>query len=94
MGRLKLIYNIVDTFLVGIWGLTAIEIITLLNANSFDWVDDSIKTALAFGGLVYLFGIKIPRDYRMGNLNRKNKELENEHLRLENEKLKDEQENN
>jgi len=89
MVKLKLLWNIANTFVAGAWSLTIIELLTVFNRDTFDWIDDSIKTLFALGGLFYLTVIKIPRDYRNGKLDRKNKKLENEHLELENQKLKD-----
>ncbi len=78
------LYLIFDTFLVGICGLTIIDLLTIVNLGNYDIVDDAIKTLLAFAGLFYLIGIKIPHEYRNNKLNRDMKKQEIKKLELEN----------
>lgn len=74
-----------DTFLAGIWGLTIVELISLMNFGDFSFIDNSIKTLLAAAGLFYLVGVKIPNEIRNSILKRRidraeaiRKERENE----------------
>lgn len=74
-----------DTFLAGIWSLTIVELISLMNFGDFSFIDNSIKTLLAAAGLFYLVGVKIPNEIRNSILKRRidraeaiRKERENE----------------
>ena len=74
--RMKNLYLIFDTFLAGIWGLTIIDLLVIINVNSFNLIDDGIKTLLAGVGVVYLVFIKIPNEVRREVLNRRIKKAE------------------
>ena len=78
------LYLIFDTFLVGICGLTIIDLLTIFNLGNYDVIDDAIKTLLAIAGVFYLIGIKIPHEYRNNKLNREMKKQEIKKLELEN----------
>lgn len=94
MGKIKAVYLIFDTFLVGICGLTIIDLLTIVNLGDYSFVDDAIKTILAFAGLFYLIAIKIPHEWRNNKLNREIKKKELEKLEMENEDFKDTHNNN
>ena len=86
MTRMKSIYLMFDTFLAGIWGITIIDLLVLVNVGSFNLIDDWIKTLLALVGVLYLIFVKIPNEIRREKLNRRikkaeaiQKELENKH---------------
>jgi len=84
---MKGLYLVFDTFLVGICGLTIIDLLTIVNLGSYNLIDDAIKTLLAIAGVFYLLAIKIPHEYRNNKLNR---EMKKEQIKkLENENKKD-----
>jgi len=89
MTRMKSLYLLFDTFLAGIWGLTMIDLMTVVNVNSYDVIDDGIKTLLAAAGLFYLIFVKIPNDIVNNNISRRIKKEELEKLEMENENYKE-----
>tara|TARA_R110000772_G_scaffold18905_2_gene53250 strand:+ start:733 stop:1014 length:282 start_codon:yes stop_codon:yes gene_type:complete len=90
MTKLKGLYQIIDVFVTGIWGLTIIDLIIFVDLNNFKNLDNAIKILLAAAGLFYLVFIRIPNEYKMGKLNRREKKAEAENTELENKKLKNE----
>lgn len=81
-----------DTFLVGIWGLTIIDLLALATYGDFSFVDNSIKTLLAAAGLFYLVFVRIPNEVRNARLNREIKRQEVKKLKMENDVYEDEHE--
>lgn len=82
---MRTMYLTFDTFLAGIWGLTIVDLISVMNFGDFNFIDNSIKTLLAAAGLFYLVGVKIPNEIRNSILKRRidraeaiRKERENE----------------
>jgi len=91
MAKIRALYAIMDTFLVGIWGLTIIDLMAIANIGEYDAtaIDDGIKTILAVAGLFYLLVVKIPNEIAMNKLRRREKKLDNEAKRMANKEFKD-----
>ena len=85
MERLKIMMMTFDTFLVGIWGLTIIDLLAMVTYGDFSFVDNSIKTLLAAAGLFYLVFVRIPNEVRNAKLTREIKRHEAKRLKMENE---------
>lgn len=86
---MKGLYLMFDTFLAGIWGLTMIDLLVIMNIGSFNIVDDGIKTLLAAAGVFYLVFVKIPHEIKNNRINRGIKKLEKEKLEMENNDYKE-----
>ncbi len=80
---MKVLYNLFDAFLAGIWSLTIVDLFLFIDLNSYN-VDEFIKTLLAFAGLIYLVAVKIPHEYKNNKLNRQIKKEELGKLEMEN----------
>ena len=87
MALIKLLWNISDLIVLGIWGLTIIDILKLADVNYYSSLDGWIKTLMALAGLIY-FLITIPHKIKMQRLDRKLKEEQIEKLEIENKKDK------
>ncbi len=83
---MRTLYYFLDTLLVGIYGITIIDLFAFSNGLGF--ITNGVQIALAIGGLIYLFGIKIPHDRKMNKMKREEKRLEIEKLKRENKKKK------
>ncbi len=81
---MKALYYFLDTLLVGIWGITIIDLLSL--SGDFDFINDSTKALLAIAGLVYLLVVKIPHEVKMNKLKRREKREQVEKLERENKK--------
>lgn len=88
MNKLKLLFNILDAFLAGIWGLTIIDLLSIVNVGDYNIIDDYVKTLFAAAGLLYLIGIKIPNEIVMNRLKRKEKRELIKKMEMENEEYK------
>lgn len=90
MANLKIIYRILDTFFLSIWGLTLIDLVPLTAVDnvvvSYTSIDTIIKTLMALVGFIY-FVVTIPHKLKMQKLDRKIKQEELEKLTLENNKI-------
>jgi len=85
---MKGLYLLFDTFLAGIWGLTIIDLLTIIDVKNYNIIDDGIKTLLAAAGLFYLIFVKIPHEISNNRLNRKIKAEELEKIEMENDDYK------
>ena len=83
MSKIKYLYNLLDTLFLGVWGLTIMDLIPLLNIQIFESIDGVIKTLMAFVGCVY-FVITIPHKIKMQKLDRKIRQEELEKIEKEN----------
>ena len=83
MSKLKFLYNLLDTIFLGVWGLTIMDLVPLLNVEIFDSIDGVIKTLMAFVGLLY-FIVTIPHKIKMQRLDRKIRKEELEKIEREN----------
>ena len=89
MAKMKGLYLLFDTFLAGIFGLTIIDLMVIIDLDTYGGIDDVIKTLLACAGLFYLIFVKIPNELKMNKLNRESKKLENESKKMANKDFKD-----
>ena len=71
MGKINYIYKLIDGFGFSIWGLTIIDLASIVNIPMFDKVDKWIQVATVLAGLIALFE-KIRHSY-----------LNNKHIRDE-----------
>jgi len=94
MEKMRTIIMSLDAFLMGIWGLTIIDLLYMINMNDFDFVDNSIKTLLAAAGLFYLVFVKIPNEVRNARLKRRIDKAEAKKIEMENETYIDEHKKN
>tara|TARA_R110000868_G_scaffold7826_2_gene41218 strand:+ start:141 stop:383 length:243 start_codon:yes stop_codon:yes gene_type:complete len=69
-------YRTLADYITG--GLVGFSIMDLINGFDVRSLADWSQFILALGGIIYLFGIKIPHDYKMNKLNRIGKDIENE----------------
>lgn len=81
-------YLMFDSLLMGIWGLTMIDLVRVLKIGNVDILDYSIQTVLAIVGLLYLVFIKIPNEVRGARLKRRIAIAEAKKIEMENETYK------
>lgn len=90
MTNFKIIYKVLDTFFLSIWGLTLIDLIPFIAsnniANSFTSIDTIIKTLMALIGFIY-FIVTIPHKLKMQKLDRKIKQEELEKITVSNNEI-------
>ena len=84
MEKMRAMMLTLDTFLMGIWGLTIVDLLYLFNIGGFSFLDDAIKLLLALAGLVYLVAVKIPSEYKNAKLNQRIKIAEAKKIEMEN----------
>ena len=83
-------YQIADVFITGIWGLTILDLMVFVDFNNYTNIDSVIKILLAGAGLFYLVVVKIPNEYKMGKLNRRERAAEIKRKEMENKDFKNE----
>lgn len=85
MADLRFVIKIFDFMFVSIWGLTLVDIASLVTKNeSILNIDDSLKTFMAVVGAIY-FIVQIPHRIRTQRIEREIKKQELEKLKKENE---------
>ena len=83
---MKNISFILDTALVGLFGITMIDLMVIFTGSEHNLItiDNAIKTLFACAALFYLIVVKIPNSIKTNRLNRETKKLENEAKRMAN----------
>lgn len=70
MTKIKAIINFLDTVFLSFWGLTIFEILSFVDLDFFNTIDNSIKTIMALLGCLY-FLVSLP--YKVKKLNHEKK---------------------